>query len=375
MESATGSSDKNILLIPLQDIARRVLEKQCIPPSRDAVRRFLLGPNARIRYSTYVEQVALSKTGLKVSRLCFGAMTFGGQTDEQTAVHMVERCLEAGINFFDTANVYTGGTSEIMLGRALKGRRHRVVLATKVSNKFGDAPDQQGLSRPAIRRAIDESLKRLDTDYLDLYYMHLPDRSTRIEESLAAMDELVKEGKVRHVAQSNYAAWQVAQMQCIAGKNGYHPVLVSQPIYNLLARGIEEEFLPMSKEFGIANVVFNPLAGGLLTGKQNASEPIRGSRFDKNKMYLDRYWNEDNFSAVEGVRGISQKSGRSMVSLALCWLLHHTAIECVILGASKLEQLDENLRAAAEGPLNKETVAALDTVWECLRGVTPKYHR
>jgi aryl-alcohol dehydrogenase-like predicted oxidoreductase len=322
-----------------------------------------------------VEQIPLSKTGLKVSRLCFGTMTFGGQTDEPTAVHMVERCLDAGINFFDTANVYTGGTSETMLGHALKGRRHRVILASKVSNKVGDAPDQKGLSRPAIRRGIDESLKRLDTDYLDLYYMHLPDHSTRIEESLAAMDELVKEGKVRHVAQSNYAAWQVAQMHCIAGKNGYQPVLVSQPMYNLLARGIEQELLPMSKEFGIANVVYNPLAGGLLTGKHNASEPIRGSRFDKNKMYLDRYWHEDAFSAVEAVREISQKSGRSMVSLALCWLLHHTAIECVILGASKLEQLEENLKAAAEGPLNDETLAALDKVWERLRGVTPKYNR
>jgi 1-deoxyxylulose-5-phosphate synthase len=318
-----------------------------------------------------VDQISLSITGLKVSRLCFGTMTFGGQTDEPASVQMVERCLDAGITFFDTANLYTGGTSETFLGRALKGRRQRVILASKVSNKVGDAPDQKGLSRPAIRRGIDESLRRLDTDYLDLYYMHLPDYSTRIEESLAAMDELVEEGKVRHVAQSNYAAWQVAQMQAIAKR----PVVVSQPMYNLLARGIEQEFLPMSKEFGIANIVYNPLAGGLLTGKHNAAEPIRGSRFDKNKMYLDRYWHEDDFSAVEAVREIAQQSGRSMVSLALCWLLHHTSIECVILGASKLEQLDQNLKAAEEGALDAETLSALDKVWERLRGVTPKYNR
>jgi 1-deoxyxylulose-5-phosphate synthase len=322
-----------------------------------------------------VDQITLSKTGLKVSRLCFGTMTFGGQTDEQTSVHMIERCLDAGINFFDTANAYTGGTSETMLGHALKGRRHRVVLASKVSNKVGDAPDQRGLSRAAIRRCIDESLKRLETDYLDLYYMHLPDYSTPIEESLAAMDELVKEGKVRHVAQSNYAAWQVTEMQWIASKNNYQPVVVSQPMYNLLARGIEAEFLPMSKEFGIANVVYNPLAGGLLTGKHNVAEPIRGSRFDKNKMYLDRYWHQDDFSAVEAVRDISKKSGRSMVSLALCWLLHHTSTDCVILGASKLEQLDQNLAAAEEGDLDAETLTALDSVWTRLRGVTPKYNR
>jgi aryl-alcohol dehydrogenase (NADP+) len=322
-----------------------------------------------------MESTILSKTGLKVSRVCFGTMTFGGQTDEQTSVRMVERSLDSGINFFDTANVYTGGTSETILGRAIKGRRHRVILATKVSNKTGDAADQKGLSRPAIRRAIDESLKRLETDYLDLYYMHIPDYSTPLEESLAALDELVKEGKIRHVALSNYAAWQVVQMHWICAKHNYAPPVVSQPMYNLLARGIEQEFLPMSKEFGVSNVVFNPLAGGLLTGKHNASEPLRGSRFDREKMYIDRYWNDDNFSAVEAVRDIAQKSGRSMISVALCWLLHHTPVECVILGASKLEQLDQNLAAAKDGPLDTETLAALDKVWERLRGVAPRYIR
>jgi aryl-alcohol dehydrogenase-like predicted oxidoreductase len=189
------------------------------------------------------------------------------------------------------------------------------------------------------------------------------------------MNELVKEGKVRHVAQSNYAAWQMVQTQWICAQKEYRPVSVSQPIYNLLARGIEQEFLPMSKAFSIANVVYNPLAGGLLTGKHNAGEPIRGSRFDKNKMYMDRYWHEDTLSAVEAVRGIAEKSGRSMVSVALCWLLRHTPIECVILGASKLEHLDQNLAAAEEGPLDPESLTALDEVWRRLRGVTPKYNR
>jgi aryl-alcohol dehydrogenase-like predicted oxidoreductase len=328
-----------------------------------------------VRYSGIVEHITLSKTGLKVSRLSFGTMTFGGQTDEPTSLQMVDRCLDAGINFFDTANAYTGGASETFLGRALKGRRNSVILASKVSNKVGDAPDQKGLSRPAIRRAIDESLMRLETDYLDLYYMHLPDYATPIEESVDAMNELVKEGKVRHVAQSNYAAWQVVEMEWICADKKYQPVSVSQPMYNLLARGIEQEFLPMSKAFSIANVVYNPLAGGLLTGKHSAAEPIQGSRFDKNKMYLDRYWHEDDFNAVEAVRKIAEKSGRSMVSLALCWLLNHTPIECVILGASKLDQLDQNLKAAEEGPLDEETLQALDEVWQHLRGVTPKYNR
>jgi 1-deoxyxylulose-5-phosphate synthase len=322
-----------------------------------------------------MQSTILSKTGLTVSRLCFGTMTFGGQTDEQTSVRMIDRCLDAGINFFDTANVYTGGTSETILGHALKGRRHRVILATKVSNKTGDAPDQKGLSRPAIRRAIDESLKRLETDYVDLYYMHIPDYATPLEESLAALDELVKEGKVRHVALSNYAAWQVVQMHWISAKHNYAPPVVSQPMYNILARGIEQEFLPMSKAFGVANVVFNPLAGGLLTGKHNSTAPLHGTRFDKEKMYIDRYWNADNFSAVEAVRDISQQAGRSMISVALCWLLHHTPVECVILGASRLEQLDQNLTAAGEGLLHAEVVAELDKVWARLRGVTPRYIR
>jgi aryl-alcohol dehydrogenase-like predicted oxidoreductase len=185
----------------------------------------------------------------------------------------------------------------------------------------------------------------------------------------------VKEGKVRHVALSNYAAWQVVEMHWISEKHHYAPPVVSQPMYNVLARGIEQKFLPMSKKFGIANVVFNPLAGGLLTGKHHSSAPLKGSRFDREKMYIDRYWNADNFSAVEAVRDIANKSGRSMISLALCWLLHHTLVECVILGASKLEQLDQNLAAAEEGPLDAETLTELDKVWARLRGVTPKYIR
>jgi 1-deoxyxylulose-5-phosphate synthase len=164
-------------------------------------------------------------------------------------------------------------------------------------------------------------------------------------------------------------------MHCISSKNGWPPPVVSQPMYNLLARGIEQEFLPMSKKFGVANVVFNPLAGGLLTGKHSADQPVAGSRFDNNKMYLDRYWHAEQLSAVEAVRGIAEKCGRSMISLALCWLLHHTTAECVILGASKLEQLDQNLRTAEEGPLDPQTVTALDQVWQRLRGVTPKYNR
>jgi 1-deoxyxylulose-5-phosphate synthase len=302
-------------------------------------------------------------------------MTFGGQTDEATGVRMVDRCLDSGVNFFDTANVYNGGASEIILGKALKGRREGVVLASKVRGKMGDAPDQQGLSAAAIHRGIDESLHRLQTDYLDLYYLHLPDYQTPLEETLEAMQVLVKSGKIRHVAASNYAAWQMCQMWGISERHSWQPVRISQPMYNLLARGIEQEFLPFAKEFGIATVCYNPLAGGLLTGKHSIASPLEGSRFDKNRMYLDRYWHSQDFDAVEAVREISRRAGRSMVSVSLNWMLHHTAATSVILGASRLEQLEENLAAVKEGPLDAETIAALDQVWERLRGVTPKYNR
>ena len=319
--------------------------------------------------------LTLKGTDLKVSRICFGTMTFGGQTDEATAGRMVDRCLDEGINFFDTANAYTGGKSEEICGRVLRGRRDRVVLASKVSNKVGEGPDMKGLSRSAIIRGIEDSLRRLATDYLDIYYLHLPDYDTPIEESLEAMDDLVKQGKVRYVASSNYSGWQTLEMLWIADRRGFARASVTQPMYNLIARGIEQEYLPMCKQFEIATVVYNPLAGGLLTGKQQSHAPLAGSRFDNNKMYLDRYWHAADFAAVEELKQIASKAGRSLVSLALNWIYHHTIADCIILGASRPEQLDENMKALADGPLDKGTLDACDRVWLKLRGPSPKYNR
>ncbi len=329
-----------------------------------------------------MQLVTLPHTSLKVSRLCFGTMTFGGNTggqaDERTSIHLMEQCMDAGINFFDTANIYNNGTSESIVGKALSGRRHRVVLASKVRGKMlNDEPSKayEGLSRSLILRSVEDSLRRLETDYLDVYYMHWPDHDVRIEESLAAMDELVKSGKVRHIATSNYASWQVTQMAWLAEKNGWAAPWISQPMYNLLARGIEQEYLPMCKEYGVSTFVFNPLAGGLLTGKQQKEAPIHGTRFDRNPLYLKRYWHDATFDAVDELKAIAQKAGRSMVSLALSWVLHHTPATGIILGATKKEQLTENLKAAEEGKLNDETIAACDAVWERFRGVAPKWSR
>ena len=322
-----------------------------------------------------IPKITLKHTQLEVSRLCFGTMTFGKPLDQAGATQIVDRCIEAGINFFDSANMYQHGVAESMLGQAIQGRRDKLVIASKAFFKMGEEPDQQGLSRKSILRAIDESLKRLNTDYLDLYYFHAPDHVTPIEESMEAMGLLVKAGKVRYPATSNYAAWQVVQMLWLAKEHGYQPPYISQPMYNLLARGIEQEYLPMCKEFDISTVVYNPLAGGLLTGKHRQSEVTPGTRFDSNKLYQDRYWHRQDFEAVEKLRAIAAAAGRSLVSLALNWVLHHTAADCVILGASSLRQLDENLAAAAEGPLPEETVKACDEVWQELRGPLPVYNR
>jgi 1-deoxyxylulose-5-phosphate synthase len=317
----------------------------------------------------------LKGTELSVSRACFGTMTFGGQVDGAMASRMVEGCLERGINFFDTANVYQQGTSEELLGHALQGKREKIVLASKVRGKMGDAADQNGLSKAAITRAVEESLSRLKTDYLDIYYLHQPDYDVPIEETLEAMEGLVKSGKVRYPASSNYASWQVGQMLCLAGEKNYRPALIAQQMYNLLARGLEQEFVPMVKELGVSLIAYNPLAGGLLTGKHHGTSITPGTRFDKNSMYQDRYWHGENFRAVERLQSIAVKRGRSLISLSLNWLMHHTPADCVILGASKIEQLEQNLNALDEGPLPSDVVEECNEVWIDLRGPTPVYNR
>ena len=286
---------------------------------------------------------------------------------------MLDLAIDRGVNFIDTANVYTGGDSERILGELLGSRRNSIALASKVAMTVGD--EKPGLSREAIIAAVENSLARLRTDRLDLYYFHAPDYSVPIEESLEAAHDLIKQGKVTHLATSNYASWQVAQMFAICDRRGYAPPVVSQPMYNVLARRIEDEYLPMCKNFGVSTVVYNPLAGGLLTGKHQSNAPIPGTRFDGNKQYLDRYWNDINFAAVARLNDVASAAGRSLVSLALNWPLHHSAADCLILGASKIEHLEANLKACEEGPLSNETVTACDDVWTMLRGAAPKYNR
>lgn len=317
----------------------------------------------------------LRGTDLKVSRLCFGTMTFGKPVDNTTACGMVGRCLDEGINFFDTANAYQAGVSESYLGNALQGRRDKVVLASKVFGRMGPGPDQHGLSRAAIRRAIEDSLRRLQTDYLDIYYLHQPDYEVPIEETLAAMDELVTAGKVRWVGTSNYSSWQVCEILNLAQAHGYKAAPVAQQMYNFIARGLDEEFMLFARQHNLSIVAYNPLAGGLLTGKHSASKIIPGTRFDDNRMYQDRYWHPQNFEAVVELAEIAAKAGRSLVSLAFAWLLQQPEVDCVVLGASRPEQLEQNLAACREGPIAPELLRQCDEVWRRLRGPFPAYNR
>jgi aryl-alcohol dehydrogenase-like predicted oxidoreductase len=325
-----------------------------------------------------VQTIAVPNTGLRVSRVCMGTMTFGSQADEAASRRMVDACLDAGIAFFDTANVYNDGDSERILGRIVRGRRERVVLATKVRNKWGEAADEQGLSRQAIVKAVDASLKRLDTDWLDICYFHQPDHGVPLEESLDAMDCLVKSGRVRYPALSNYAAWTVCHIHGLCVRGGFRPPYIGQPMYNLLARGIEAEYLPACRAMGVSNFVYNPLAGGLLTGKQNRAAPEPGTRFDSERlgrMYRDRYWRAPMFDAVERLKAAGAAHGRSLVSVALNWVLHHTAVEGLVLGASRVEQLKANLEALEEGRLPPQLIEECDRVWASLGGAAPQYFR
>jgi aryl-alcohol dehydrogenase-like predicted oxidoreductase len=302
-------------------------------------------------------------------------MTFGKPADQLCATRMIERCIEAGINFVDTANAYQHGEAESMLGNALRGKRKEVVLATKVHHKMGDGPDEAGLSKHAIFHAVEDSLRRLQTDYLDIYYLHEPDYGVPMEETMDAMNTLVSQGKIRYIATSNHASWQVCELHWIADMKKYQAPSIAQPMYNLIARGIEQEFMPMAKKLGISTVVYNPLAGGLLTGKHKPETIPPGTRFDANALYQNRYWNPQDFKAVEQLKRIAADAGRSLVSLSLNWLLHHTSANCIILGASRMEQLEENLKACSEGPLPKTTVEACDATWSEFRGPSPIYNR
>lgn len=320
----------------------------------------------------------MGRTGLKVSEICLGTMIYGDQVEEARSLKIIRKALDSGVNFLDTADMYVEGKSEEIVGKALKGHRDSVVLATKVANRTGPAPNDVGLSRKHIMKAIEDSLQRLKTDYIDIYYVHLPDYETPIEESLHALDDLVHQGKVRYIACSNFRAWQLCKALWVSDIQNLARFDCIQPPYNLITRDIEYELLPLCVDEGVGVCVYNPLSGGLLTGKHDPKKsPENGTRFNLKsigKMYCERYWLEANFEAVNRLKTIAREVGQSLPQFALAWILNNETVTSVICGCSSLKQLEQNL-GAVEVKLSGEELAACDEVWKHLRPLRFFYGR
>ncbi|TDE00165.1 aldo/keto reductase [Jiangella asiatica] len=323
-----------------------------------------------------MEQIKVDGTDLSISQVVFGTMTFGAQVDEAEAAQMIATCREAGITMFDTSNNYAGGASEEILGRIVKPFRDEVLISTKGGSHV-DQTDASlaGLSTKALHRAVDGSLQRLGVDHIDVYYLHRPDWNTPIEETLEALDQIVRSGKVRYVGQSNYAAWQITEMLYLARMNGWPEIRISQPMYNLVGRRVEAEYAACSERMGLTNITYNPLAGGLLTGKHRPDEtPEAGTRFSK-PMYRERYWNDVQFRAVERLRGIAEDAGLTLIELAFRWIAARPLAHAMLLGASRLSQLESNLKALHGPRPSPDVMTACDEVWDDLRGAAPDYNR
>ncbi|MFK0273755.1 aldo/keto reductase [Ensifer sp. NPDC090286] len=314
-----------------------------------------------------MQYTTLGNTGLVVSRLAFGAMTFTAgdrslgaiyKTGAEAADALVGQALDAGINFFDTADAYASGQSERILGAALKSRRDEVVIATKVGFRTGTPLSQAGLSRRHILWSVDESLKRLGTDWIDTYIVHKEDPHTPLEETLVALDAVVRSGKVRYIGFSNWSAWKVAAAAEIQKANGLAPFTHGQMHYSLLGRDVERDVIPMMQRYGLGLTVWSPLASGFLSGKytrDNLGDPDnRYSGFDI--LPFDK---EQGFKLVERMRGIAGEHGASVAQVAIAWLLSRQAVTSVLLGASKPHQLKDNL-GAADLVLTEAEISALD---------------
>ncbi len=325
-----------------------------------------------------MEHIRFGSTGIKVSPLAFGTMTVGDALDEAAAFDVFDLCVEHGVNFIDTANTYVGGRSEEIVGRWMKARgcRERIVLATKVRYPVGGDAATAGLSPPVVMREVEASLRRLATDYIDIYYLHQPDDDTPIEVTWRCLDALLAQGKVRCVGLSNFAAWQVVETVHVSGGQGWVQPTVLQHMYNLIARGPETELFPMARHYDLATCVYNPLAGGLLTGKhRRGEEAAAGSRLAGNEMYRQRYWEPRLRESAHALEEIARAHGRAPVELALRFLLDADDVDVVLLGATKRAQLEQSLTAVAAAPLSEEEHRACDRVWNDLRGPIPKYNR
>jgi aryl-alcohol dehydrogenase (NADP+) len=313
-----------------------------------------------------MQYVNLGTAGVKVSRVCLGAMTYGSSKwrewvlDEAESRPFIQRALESGINFFDTADMYSIGASEEVLGRALKdfARRDRVVIATKVFNAMSDDPNDRGLSRKHIHHAIDDSLRRLGTDYVDLYQIHRFDYETPVEETMSALNDVVRAGKVLYLGASSMFAWQFAEMEQVAKENGWERFVSMQNHYNLIYREEEREVIPLCRAQGVGLIPWSPLARGFLAGnrsKQDFGETVRAKTDEyAQKMYYD----DSDFAVVDRVTEIARKRGVSNAQVALAWVLQQPGITAPIVGASKMKHLDDAI-AALDLKLDESELKAL----------------
>jgi aryl-alcohol dehydrogenase-like predicted oxidoreductase len=313
----------------------------------------------------------MGRTGLMVSEIGLGTMTFGNQIDEAESVKLIKWAVDAGINFIDTADQYVDGKTEEIVGKALKGMRNEVVLATKGGSwQSGPSVNDIGCSRKHIMDAFEGSLRRLGTDYIDVYYAHRWDTATPIDETLRALDDLVHQGKVRYIGCSNYLVWQLCKALWVSDLLNIARYDCTQPPYNLLTRGVEDEFLPLCASEGVGVCVYNPLAAGMLTGKHDFSKPpAEGTRFSNQmlgKMYSERYWVESNFKAVARIKELTQQHNRRMPQFAIAWILNNKSITSVICGSNSIKQLEENV-GAADITLTDDELKACDEIWNELR--------
>jgi aryl-alcohol dehydrogenase-like predicted oxidoreductase len=293
-----------------------------------------------------MQYTTLGRTGVQVSKLCFGTMSFGGDADEGTSARMFHRCREAGINFFDTANVYSQGKSEEILGRLIKTGRDELVITSKVYGQMGKDRNRKGLSRRNILLSVEESLRRLDTDRLDVYFCHMFDSGVPVEETLRAMDDLVRQGKILYPGVSNWSAWQVAKALGMAEMLRVASIYVLQPMYNLVKRVAEIEILPLALDATLGVISYSPLGGGLLTGKYTTTQRYKEGRLATNKNYTVRYGDETYYRIAEDFTNYAMKAGVDPATLAVAWVKAHPAITAPIIGARNLEQLEASLAAA-----------------------------
>lgn len=306
----------------------------------------------------------LGNTGLKVSEISLGSwLTYGGYVEEEKAIASIDKAYELGINFFDTANVYMRGDAEKVVGKALrKYPRSSYVLATKVFGKMGDGPNDHGLSRKHIVEQCDASLKRLGLDYIDIYYCHRYHQDTPLEETLRALDDLIRQGKVLYIGVSEWSAEQMTEAIHLADKKLLDRIVVNQPNYSMLQRYIEKEVIPVGKKHGIGQVVFSPLAQGVLTGKYKKGQAIpENSRAAQKDMNLSRILTEDNLEKVEKLKAIAANENLSLAQLAIAWILRQENVASALVGASRPEQIEENAKASGI-TLSQETLAKTEEI-------------